>query len=1363
MKMKHSYRRLLSATLCVTLGVPPTALAPISLARAEDIDLFVSAAATAATNPNILIVLDNSANWNSNAQHWPTPSGESGTYKQGESELRAIQAVLSELDGNNPRVNLGLMVHRSGAPDGGIVRFGIRPMDNTNKNAFIELIGPRTGCSAGTNSLNGTPNCMLQNFSGTGAEQTNNSNYGGALFDAYKYFGGWTAPAYATLDNASQVAVPVGPVNFGKARHFDAGGSPVAYMDRQSYTADFKNYVSPIISPCAKNYVIFIGNGFPGQENTTDEAAITLRNVNLGTTPQLPAQLSQPDSTTITNPVTDNLGTHAPCSTRAACASAAAAAAPGLYDTYSCTGGTQNDFSTLGTSSVCQTNAACVTTATATFPGFTTYQCTGGSSNQSVVNPACTGTNAASCNAAGASLLPGYATYTCSGGTNCAGGRSGQTVTGNCAAGTVKNQTMQGIVGAACAGSNFQNQTMQGTKTVTFLTPLPTFSAPSKPNYADEWAKFLYSTDVNELPGQQNVTTFTIDVYKDAPDVNETALLFNMAKFGGGRYFQASSEQAIISALRQIMIEIQSVNSVFASASLPINATNRSQNENQVFIGMFRPDSAAKPRWYGNLKRYQIGQFGNEFKLADASSPAIEAVSSTTGFVLPCAKSFWTVDSGDYWLFQNGSAGSCTSSGTSIFSDSPDGPQVEKGAVAEVLRRGNNPPSAAGPLTASPSRTLFTCMNSTTCCTAPAACGGAPATELVTFNRTNVSKAQLGNASMSDLERDNIVNFTIGQDLFDDNTNSQATEVRPSIHGDVAHSRPLPVNYGGTDGVVLYYGANDGTFRAVRGNDGKELWAFLAPEHHSMLKRLTDNTPPILYPNQVSSLKIPDGDGTLFAVGDILTGDVSGAKAEVSVIVSSGDPDTLVITNITGNFEFGEIVSVGGVPQTKIVEQPVLPTKKDYFFDGSAGLFQNKDNSSVWIFPSMRRGGRMIYGLDVTTPATPKMKWKAGCSNADLADTASCTTGFTQMGQTWSLPNVGLIKGYSDTKPVIIVGGGYDTCDDQDEAPNTQCTSPKGNAVFVIDADTGGLIKSFATTGSVVGDVTLLDRNFDSLVDQAYVADTKGGIYRIDFVDPSNPGTARAKDQWTMTEIARTTGANRKFLFGPAALGGNAKVYLALTSGDRERPLISNYPYDKVKGGPVTNRAYQVIDKFERTTDPATGTVSGPAVLNLDDASFMQDFTSATDCATASPEANSKRGWFFDLNAGQGEQGVTSSTIFGGLIFFSTNRPLPTPPGACANSLGEARGYAVNLLNASGVVGFRDALCGGQRSGVFVGGGLPPSPVTGTVPVNAKPVTIMIGGIERLTGIGSPIEGQQVKPTVTQRRNRIYWYSHGDR
>jgi len=866
--------------------------------------------------------------------------------------------------------------------------------------------------------------------------------------------------------------------------------------------------------------------------------------------------------------------------------------------------------------------------------------------------------------------------------------KTGQSYLGTCSGPSLKGQTMQAFDGAACNAPNLinqtmtgtnsciQNQTMQGTKTVSTVTPLTTFSAPNIVNYADEWAKLLYTTDVSALPGQQNVTTYTIDVFKDQQDADETALLFNMAKFGGGRYFQATNEQSIVNALRQIMIEVQSVNSVFASASLPINATNRSQNENQVFIGMFRPDGSGNPRWYGNLKRYQIAQFGQEFKLADASTPPVEAVSTASGFIQPCARSFWTVDSGDYWLFQNGSAGQCTSASTNIFSDAPDGPQVEKGAVAEVLRRGNNPPTTPGPLTATVNRNLYTCMNSATCCTTPATCGASPAKELVLFDTTNVSKAQLGSAAMSDLERDNIVNFTRGQDLFDNNGNVNATEVRPSIHGDVAHSRPLPVNYGGTTGVVLFYGANDGTFRAVRGSDGKELWAFIAPEHHAKLKRLTDNSPPIRYPNQ--------------------------------------DP------------------------------VPVGATTKDYFFDGSAGLFQNVDNSKVWLFPSMRRGGRMIYAFDVTVPDGPVMKWRVGCPN--LSNDTGCTTGFENIGQTWATPSVALIRGHSATDPVIISAGGYDACEDND-AGTTICSSPKGSSVFAINADTGALLKAFSgLSRSAASDVTFVARNPEGFADHAYLSDTGGGLYRIDFIDPATLAP-RAPSAWTITKLAQTSASGkRKFLFQPGALEADGKVFVTVGSGDRERPLIANYPYVES----VQNRFYMFVDTFATTGLP----------VDLDDDTKLDNFTTATDCNTRMSAGSN--GWFIDLVNGRGEQVVTSSAITAGLVFFSTNRPVPTAVGACVNNLGEASGYALNLANASGAA---DTLsfCGGQRSAIFAGGGLPPSPVIGTVPVGNQVVTIMVGGVQRGGGVSTTIGAQRVTPSITQRRSRIYWYTDGDK
>lgn len=1162
------------------------ALAGPATVQAEDVDLFVGAAATA-ENPNVLIIIDNSANWNSNSQHWVDPNGVIAPFKQGQSELRALRTVLGEV---NDKINMGLMMltpRGSGFEEGSYVRFHVRQMTATNRAAFQEMIGADSGCINGPNSLNTTPNCMFKNFSSS-SEQVGTAftNYSAALFEVFKYFGGYTSPANAHNDVAgSPVDTTPGPTatHFGAVRY---AGAPDSKSDPSAFTDGTKGFYSPPFTPtsCAKNYVIFIGNGFPRD----DLDASVLSGVGGSTT-----QLAMPvlSTQTATELVGESCGTSGNETQRLA----------------DCTANIPLSLKEA-------------------FPHHANFQCVAGTGTVDVL--AC-GSNANSRKYQVQADRPNVVTQT------------GQ---------------------SAVPGTN-------------------------EARFADEWAKFLFTTDVNAAPGQQNVKVHTIDVFKDAQDANQTALLFNMAKVGGGKYYQANSEDEILNAIRQILIEIQSVNSVFASASLPINATNRSQNENQVFIGMFRPDPAGLPRWFGNLKRYQISLFGQEAKLGDKNGE--EAVSSETGFIQPCASSFWTTDSGTYWDFLPESAGLCTTSGTNVFSDMPDGPNVEKGAAAEIVRKGNDPPTTDTTPTFQVNRSIYTCANdgSTVTC-------NTGTTAMHTFDTTNVGAIALGVLASAD--HTTLVDFVRGVDVNDDNTDTLYTDVRPSVHGDVAHSRPLPVNYASGAGVIVYYGANDGSFRAVRGSDGKELWSFIAPEHHDRFFRLWQQEPLVLYPNMQEPYPIP------------------------------------------------------------------TPTRKDYFFDGSAGLFQNADDSSVWIFPSMRRGGRMIYAFDASAPAAPKMKWRLGCSNASMLDTASCTTGFEQMGQTWSTPSVALVKGFHASNPVIIMGGGYDTCEDQDAAPNTECTATgytrRGNRVYVINADTGALIRSFATSGSVAGDVTLVDRDFDSYADHAYVADTTGGIYRIDFVDPNSPATVRVSTAWTITEVARTGGDHRKFLFPPAALPAENKVYLSIASGDRERPLRENYPFPTGTNAGVLNRAYMVIDKFVTTGS-----------IDLD-GSTMEDMSAGSGCPTLTdnPEARGHDGWFINLNATSsdptvnvGEQGVTSSVIFGGLVFFSTNRPQEVT-AACTNNLGEARGYAVNLLNASGAADTSN-ICGGARSQVFVGGGLPPSPVTGTVPIGGRPVTVMIGGAQRTGGASSPIGAQRVSPSITQRRSRVYWYTDGDK
>lgn len=94
--------RVLVLTL-VGLAVWPGA------AVAEDTDLFMAQPpGVTASAPNVLIILDNSANWNAANQHWPSDTG-----KQGDSEIQSLTSVLGSLSAT-ANVNVGLMMFTPG-------------------------------------------------------------------------------------------------------------------------------------------------------------------------------------------------------------------------------------------------------------------------------------------------------------------------------------------------------------------------------------------------------------------------------------------------------------------------------------------------------------------------------------------------------------------------------------------------------------------------------------------------------------------------------------------------------------------------------------------------------------------------------------------------------------------------------------------------------------------------------------------------------------------------------------------------------------------------------------------------------------------------------------------------------------------------------------------------------------------------------------------------------------------------------------------------------------------------------------------------------------------------------------------------
>jgi type IV pilus assembly protein PilY1 len=749
-------------------------------------------------------------------------------------------------------------------------------------------------------------------------------------------------------------------------------------------------------------------------------------------------------------------------------------------------------------------------------------------------------------------------------------------------------------------------------------------------NWADEFTRFLLVTDVSDKDGVQSIRTHAIAVTGAPSDNLYPNFVKAMATQGGGQYYATSDTNELAIDLADIFNSIQGVNSVFASASLPITVNAQGTYKNQMFVGVFRPDALARPRWVGNLKQYQMiyDQATDSLKLGDSVGNA--ALNSASGFFLPKAVSYWTSASG---FFANDPKGTPLST-----SDLPDGDIVEKGAVAELLR--------SAYATDQSGRKIYTCVgcaNGTTLSVA--------ASESFAAANASITAAMLGAADST--ERAALIGWIRGADnASDEKGPGGTTTVRPSIHGDVLHSRPAVVDYGASIGSIVYYGSNDGMLHALDGNQtgataGKELWSFIPKELYGRFKRMRDDAPEILFPTTPAAA-------------------VASAKT------------------------------------------------RDYFVDGPLTVYQKVDASGattqVLLFVPMRRGGRFLYAFDVTNPTAPKHMWHK--SSADIS----------AFGQTWSEARITQLKGYAN--PVLVMGAGYDNV--AEDASPAGATS-MGNAVLVLDALDGSLLKTLPTARSVPASVAVIDTDFDGHPDRAYVVDMAANVYRIDFETSAGIGGIA---NWTITKIAALAdGSNtRKFFYEPDILLTNKFTAIMVGSGNRERPLL----------GMTNDRFYTLFD-YKQTKGPPTAVVTMDASLPAASATFALD--------------GSVAGCYYALT-GAGEKIVTSSVSTGGYSYFSTNQPTPPAPNTCVANLGKAKSYRMPNF------------CGTPDSIDLAGGGLPPSPVmgdviidipaSGAIPASTKKVPFIIGGFNTdLSGIGVARVPGNGDPT----RRRVYWFT----
>lgn len=430
-------------------------------------------------------------------------------------------------------------------------------------------------------------------------------------------------------------------------------------------------------------------------------------------------------------------------------------------------------------------------------------------------------------------------------------------------------------------------------------------------------------------------------------------------------------------------------------------------------------------------------------------------------------------------------------------------------------------------------------------------------------------------------------------------------------------------------------------------------------------------------------LKDDDGDG---ATNDVRLqmGDPIHSQP-VIVNYSLTDSAILVATNQGFLHSFD---SQTGDENFAIIPQQLLANLHDFYRDTSTlehiygldgDLVLRHVDGKTYLYVGMRRGGRNYYTFDVSSKTSPIL----------VHQILGGSAGFEKLGQTWSRPTLTKIRLGETVKNVMIFGGGYDP--EQDDK-TVRSADTMGNAVFIVDADSGQLIWSASNSGanlllpdmqySVPARVSVIDRDNDGFADHMYVADTGGQLFRLD-IHNGNSVSELVSGGLLASLGGDTAQHNRRFYYAPdvseISTGDQHFYAVAIGSGYRAHPLndVINDSFYMVKDFGVFN-----LDENGDYNLPAGGFTS----TDLYDAT--DHLLTSADNTEQQYQAElfaSRAGWLVQLASG-GEKVLASPLILNYQVFFTTYLPATANDSLCAPPTGNGRAYLVELINGNAVV-----------------------------------------------------------------------------
>lgn len=414
----------------------------------------------------------------------------------------------------------------------------------------------------------------------------------------------------------------------------------------------------------------------------------------------------------------------------------------------------------------------------------------------------------------------------------------------------------------------------------------------------------------------------------------------------------------------------------------------------------------------------------------------------------------------------------------------------------------------------------------------------------------------------------------------------------------------------------------------------------------------------------------------------------------IYVAVASNDGMLRMIRNTrTSGSDTGEEVWAF-MPRKSMAAQKVLRAngtgmKHPYTLDGAPvafiwdknydGNIVANDGDRVFLYVGMRRGGKAYYALDVTNPESPRLMW-----------TIEKGGDFAELGYTFSNPRVGLVETASGPRPAVMFAGGYDT--NKDTRGSIGTDDSEGNALFVVDAVTGGLIwkarrgsggagntvfEHPRLTDSIPSTLTVADTDGDGFTDRMVVGDTGGNIWRADIAGDDS-------SKWKLSLLASVgrhasgssgIATDRRFFHRPDLVPSKDGYGLfdgvVIGSGNRANPLDS--------GGVTSDFMYMLKD---RATAVGSGVDTGMQHVDFGDvtSNCLQNGGTCT--------VNLLNGWRLNMED-SGEKILATALTVTGKVFFTSYLPRGgSSATACAPSEGAGRLYAVSLQDGTAVINY---------------------------------------------------------------------------